>query len=635
MVRENVELEDFRIGEHVVRPSRGLVEGPQGFVRIKPKSMAVLCKLATHPERVVSRNDVLDAIWPNGDVSDDVLTHAIVELRKAFGDSAKDSRIIETIPRKGVRLIPKIEPIIEQHREPPRSRSRRRAIIAAAPAVVILVIAMAWSFVETDRGSNDLFGIQAAEHEDMKAIAVLPFVDMSPSGDKEFIADGLTEELINRLTQIEELLVTGRTSSFFFKNRNEDLREIGRQLSVQYILEGSVRSVDTDLRITAQLIDVNSGFHMWSRSFDAQSEDIFEIQSAISESVAEALSVELGLAPYADMQGGTTNYAAYEAAIRGDSYFHQLNEEALDRALAEYNEAVRIDPEFAFAWIRIANVHLTEFLVSGRSNQAARQPLADQALERARQIAPESAPVLLSSAFNEANKYNWRGALEYVDQATELSGRDMRMSEEFAEIGLKLGFPTAVLSSWHTLQRIDPLITTHHMLIAHAYLLAGEYGNAADQIEQGWARGGKDSFIANEGVILALTLDEPAMIELWLARALEHVPANGVPFLESMQETLGDREAAVARLYDWYEQGMDYDYYVLLWAAYYSEDDLALMSMRRGRDLWVFWLGLLQDLRARDEFKEILRDTGVVDAMREFGWNEYCEPVGRSDFNCR
>ena len=630
-----MELEDFRIGEHVVRPNRGLIEGPQGSVRVKPKSMAVLCRLAAHPGRVVSRNEVLDAIWPHGDVSDDVLTHAIVELRRAFGDSARDSRVIETIPRKGVRLIPKTDLLVERRGALPGGRYRGKTVIMAAAVIVFLGVAMAWSFVETDRRSDDVFGSPAAQDEDTKAIAVLPFVDMSPSGDKEFIADGLTEELINRLTQIGELLVTGRTSSFFFTGRTEDLREIGRQLSVQYILEGSVRSVDSDLRITAQLIDVSSGFHMWSRTFDAQSEDIFEIQSAISESVAEALSVELGLAPYGDVQGGTTNYAAYEAAMRGDSFFHQLTDDGLDRALAEYNKAVRIDPEFAFAWIRIANVHLTVYLVSGRSAHAARQPLADQALERARQIAPESPPVLLSSAFNEANKYNWREALEYVDRASELSGKDMRMSEEFAEIGLKLGFPTTVLNSWHRLRRIEPLITTHHMLISHAYLLAGQYEAAQDQLEQGWSRGGKDSFIANEGMILALTLDDPSMIRLWLERALEHTPANGVEFYESMRETLGDREAAVARLYDWYEQGVDYDYYVLLWAAYYSENDLALMAMRRSRDLWVFWLSLVQDVRAREEFKDILRDTGVVDAMREFGWNEFCEPVGRADFRCR
>ncbi len=629
--------DDFRIGDYVVRPSRSLIEGPGGGTRVKPKSMAVLCKLADSAGKVISRNELFDSVWPHGDVSDDVLTHSIVELRKALGDSAKDPIYIETVPRKGVRLMADVKrDVVERPKSERQGRPRWSLVaILAVIATLAIIVPVSQMGENGPAGNGHHKGDLQEAYTEPKAIAVLPFVDMSPAGDREFIADGLTEELINRLTQINGLLVTGRTSSFFFKGRNEDLREIGRQLSVQYILEGSVRFLDTDMRVTAQLIDVDSGFHMWSRVFDAQSEDIFEIQSEISESVADALSVELGLSPHAAQQGSTTQYEAYEALMRGDSYFNRYTIDNLNRALDAYNEAVRIDPQYAIAWTRIAQVHMYWYLVAGRSDLAERQPLADEALDRARDIAPDAVSVLLTSADNEAGKLNWSGALAYIDRASEVTGWDMRLTGVYADIGVKLGFPGEVIELWNRLRRIEPLVTTNYSLIAHTLILAREYDAASDHLERGWSSNDKHYAIANEGITLALTLDDPDLIRLWLERALEYVPPNGFDFYTSMLATLGDRDAAITQLRHWYGQGMDYDYFVALWAAYYGETDLVLDSMRRSQDLWVFWLDLLREARATDEFKSILNETGVVDAMREFGWNEFCEPAGRSDFICR
>lgn len=627
-----VSREDFKLKQFKVYPGRSVIDGPGGPVRIKPKSMAVLCRLAESAGDVVSRNDIFDAVWPGGDVTDDVLTHCIVELRKAFDDSAKTPAFIETVPRMGIRLVPPVEALSAGN----ASQARRFAWILAGLAVIA---AVAW-FATANRGPEPpppLTKHRAnpdVTFAEQKSIAVLPFVDMSPAGDKDYFTDGLTEELINRLAQIDELLVTGRTSSFYFKGRNEDLREIGRQLSVQYILEGSVRYLDTDLRITAQLVEVDSGFHLWSRTYDASSDDIFEIQAEISESVAEALSVELGLGKFAD-EGGTTNYAAYEALLLGDAYFEDFSVEAATRALEQYQKAARIDPEFAIAWVRVGLVHSLWYLVAGRAAGNERQFLVDEAYERAYEIAPNSVRVLLAMAENASAKRQWADAMGYIDRATELAGRDMRLTGSFAEIGMKLGFPSMVLDNWTRLRRLEPMMRPNYMLVAHAHVDAGEFDEAADYLERGWSSVARSVFIANEGIALAMSMGDDDLLRQWLERAMEKPQEVGGDFLASMQETLGQRELAVERLHEWYELGLDYDYYVAFWASYYGDVELALKAMRRSGDLWVFWSPATAEARATDEFKEIITELGVVDAMREYGWNEFCEPVGDTDFECR
>jgi transcriptional activator of cad operon len=205
----------FRLGDWLVQPQRSIIERGDESVHLKPKSMAVLKCLAVAGGEVVSRDQLFDTVWPGGVVSDDTLTQCVVELRKAFGDSAHEAQIIETIPKMGFRLVPPVVPLDSETKHSGK-KTTSRAIAVAICATLILGV-LYW-YQTSSLSRNPIIEI-----EDVKSIAVLPFVDMSPDEDQEYFADGLSEELTNRLGRLSDLRVTGRTSSFYFKDKDVDL----------------------------------------------------------------------------------------------------------------------------------------------------------------------------------------------------------------------------------------------------------------------------------------------------------------------------------------------------------------------------------------------------------------------------
>ena len=257
---------DFRVGEWIVRPRRDCIERGSRIVHVKPKSMAVLERLARGAGQVVTRDELFDAVWPGGVVTDDVLTQCVVELRKALGDSARKPRFIQTVPKVGFRLLQSATPLGTADEPAVNAAAEGSAaalLVGWNPAArvfffiagtVLMGLVLFWYL----SGSRDI--PRPAMTEAAMSLAVLPFVDISEEQDQEWYAYGLTEELTNRLAQLQGLQVTGRTSAYRFKDRNEDLRQIGGALGVTHLLEGSVRTDADRLRITAQLIETQTWF---------------------------------------------------------------------------------------------------------------------------------------------------------------------------------------------------------------------------------------------------------------------------------------------------------------------------------------------------------------------------------------
>jgi len=335
---------DFCIGDWQVSPKLNSISRNGQTVGVKLKSMAVLTCLADADGEVLSRNDIMDTVWPGMTVTDDVLTQSIVELRKAFDDDAKHPGVIETIPRVGFRLVAAVTPIddVSGARESPSRKIRQGWF--AAPAVIIAGVALWFVFAWQLDDRSPVISVA-----EKPAIAVLPFVNMSGDPENEYFSDGLAEEILILLSRIPDLTVIGRTSSFSFKGEDDDPRNIGQVLGVTTVLKGSVQKSGDTVRINVQLIDVSDGSNIWSDRYDRTMSDIFAVQDDVAASIIDALQIHVGTNPTRGRPtGNSVAYARYlKARILLDS---QKGEEAI----ALLRQVTELDRNFAEAFELLA-----------------------------------------------------------------------------------------------------------------------------------------------------------------------------------------------------------------------------------------------------------------------------------------
>jgi TolB-like protein/Flp pilus assembly protein TadD len=254
------------------------------------------------------------------------------------------------------------------------------------------------------------------------SIAVLPFVNMSDDKGNEFFSDGLSEELLNVLAQVDGLRVAARTSSFSFKGSNEDLRDVASQLGVEHVLEGSVRKSGNRIRATAQLIKADDGFHLWSETFDYEVDDIFKIQDEIALAVVDALKVNLlGEERERLTRRSTTSVEAHNLYLRGRQFLHLRTQESLQQARTLFQRAVQMDPGYALAYSGLSDsiqlLSSNHALISIRDADAESRPL----LTRAVALDPESAEVWASTGLMEMHVRNTDAAAEALERAIELN----------------------------------------------------------------------------------------------------------------------------------------------------------------------------------------------------------------------
>ncbi len=288
---------------------------------------------------------------------------------------------------------------------------------------------------------------QPATHS-AKSIAVLPFADMSPQRDQEYFCEGMAEELINALMKIEELQVASRTSAFGFKGKDQDVQEIGRQLNVAAVLGGSVRKAGSKLRITAQLIKVADGYHLWSERYDREMEDVFAIQDEIAESIAKALRVVLSdKAKRAIEKAPTADVEAYDYYLRGRQFFHQWRRKGVEYARRMFERAIEIDPNYALAYAGIADC--SAYIYTYWDASAAHLERADSASRRAIELDPELAEVRTSR------------------------GMALAFSKRFEEANQE--FETAI--------RLGPKLFEAHYFYGRALLQQGKLAEAATEFE--------------------------------------------------------------------------------------------------------------------------------------------------------
>jgi TolB-like protein len=313
---ENIVLDPER--REITRGSQAITPGPQVF--------DLLVHLVRNRERVVSKDDLIEAVWGGRIVSDSTLTSHINAVRKAIGDTGEQQRLVRTIARKGYRFVGDVREGAVPGLPPPTALREPSAEALAIP--------------------------------DRPSIAVLPFVNLSGDPAQDYFVDGVVDDIISALSRSRWLFVIARNSSFTYKGRTVDEKQVGRELGVRYVLEGSVRKATNRIRITGQLVDASSGATLWSERFESAIDDLFELQDQMATSVVGALAPHLESAEIERAyHKRTENLDAHDYYMRGMWKFRQVSRSAIDEALPLFYQAVQRDPEFASAYAMAAWCH--------------------------------------------------------------------------------------------------------------------------------------------------------------------------------------------------------------------------------------------------------------------------------------
>jgi TolB-like protein/Tfp pilus assembly protein PilF len=348
-----------------------------------------------------------------------------------------------------------------------RRSARRWALLAAAGA---LLGAGAAGYVVHRRAA-------VTASASAPSIAVMPFADLSPQKDQEYFSEGLSEEILNALAHVEGLHVAGRSSAFAFKGRNEDLRTIGQRLNVGAVLEGSVRKAGNRVRITAQVINVADGYHLWSETFDRDQADIFAVQDEIAKAVVAALRVKLlpGEAP-STREHRTANPRVYELYLLGRQSYARFTEEGFRGALQAYEKALALDPGYAPAWSGIA-IQLSNLSdhAKTRAEGMALMRRALAAAEKAIALDPDLAEGYAARGLQRAwLNWDWRGAQADMDRALALAAGDANTQRRYGILLAALGRQKGAIAAARKAVEIDPLFAGNWMNLGGYYLAAGQ-----------------------------------------------------------------------------------------------------------------------------------------------------------------
>lgn len=342
-------FEDFALDTERRELRRGAAAVP-----VEPQVFDLLHYLIQHRERVVSRDDLLASVWAGRIVSESALNTRINAARAAVGDSGQEQRLIRTSQRKGIRFVGEVT-------EANQSGAKSALDVPAQQPTSALPL------------------------PDRPSLAVLPFANMSGDSEQDYFADGMAEEIITALSRCSSLFVIARNSSFIYKGRIVDVRQVGRELGVRYVLEGSVRRSGDRLRFTGQLIDSSSGVHIWADRFEGQMSDVFDLQDRFTESVVAAIEPSVQLAEIGRLKHKLPdNLVAYDLFLRAQQLEYEFTEESLSAALHHLKQALAIDPNYAPA------LALSAYCYAERRNQGWAQDLETEAAEGLRLVARAS-----------------------------------------------------------------------------------------------------------------------------------------------------------------------------------------------------------------------------------------------------
>ena len=463
----------FLFGDYGLDTDRRELKRGSELVSLGPQVFDLLVYLIQNRERVVSKDDLIEGVWGGRVVSESTLTSHINFVRKAVGDSGDEQRLIRTVTRKGFRFVGEVK---EQ------------------------------DLAFEDANEQATKATTALALPNRPSIAVLPFQNLSGDAEQEYFADGIVEDIIMALSRLRWLFVIARNSSFTYKGRAVDVKEVGRDLGVRYVLEGSVRKSANRVRIAGQLIDASSGAHLWADRFDGSLEDIFDLQDQVAASVVGAIARRLEQAEIERAKRKPTeSLDAYDYFLRGMASFYRRTNEANNEALRQFCKATEFDPDFASAYGMAAWCYVWRKLNGWMTDRVRETAEAVRLARLAVELGTDDALALTRGGHALAF------AIGDVDAGVAAIDRALALNPNLAIawylsgwVRIFVGKPDMAiehLARAMCLSPLDPALYNMQTGTAFAHLLASRYDEASSWVEQAYRNDQK--FLAAAAVAAA------------------------------------------------------------------------------------------------------------------------------------
>jgi TolB-like protein/DNA-binding winged helix-turn-helix (wHTH) protein len=493
-------------------------------VALTAKAFDVLLVLVQNPNRLVTKEELLKAVWGDTFVEEGNLTQYISVLRKALGDASDHARLIVTIARKGYQFAADVtiaeaadtaKPGFDRLADetvPKAPRHRQQAAVAGASAVLLVIIGFA---------SWRTFGSIAPTRSQKIMLAVLPFENLTGDPDKEYLADGLTEETISQLGRLnpEQLGVIARTSVMEYKHKPARLDQIGRDLSVQYVLENSLRRSGDQMRITSQLVRVKDQSHLWSHDYDYRAQDVFSLQEQVARAVGREIELRLTTQREAELaRSSPVKPEAFDAYLQGHYFFQRNTENDTNMAATYYQRATQLDPSYALAWVGLSRTRHWQ-AAQGLIPTEEGNRLAREAVERALSLNPNLAaayvevfrlklfvdfdllganaaatramalePGVPANVLSAATTAKYLGrpddALHLNRRAVDLDPLNAESWESLAEAQFYMGRWDDAAANAKKALELNPDVWPGHFLLSKIYLMQGRPEDALPEIER-------------------------------------------------------------------------------------------------------------------------------------------------------
>ncbi|MFZ0254194.1 MAG: winged helix-turn-helix domain-containing protein [Gammaproteobacteria bacterium] len=469
----------FAFEDYVLDPVRRELTGASGVIAVGPQVFDLLIYLVENRERVVSKDGMLDAVWGGRIVSESTLTSHINAARRAIGDNGREQRLIRTVARKGFRFVGEVK------------EARSAAEIG---------------FVEAELAKSNESPTNAPVLPAKPSIAVLPFLNLSGDSEQQYFADGVVEDIIAALSRIRWLFVIARNSSFTYEGRAVDVKLVGRELGVRYVLEGSVRKSENRVRITGQLIDAATAGDLWAERFESTLDDIFDLQDQVAASIVGAIAPQMERAEIERARRKPTdNLDAYDYYLRGVANLHKGTREAIEEALSLFSKATELDPNYASAYAMMAWCHFWR-KVNGWMKDRSREIAEGVRLARRAVEFGQDDAVALTRGGHALGHLDGDldGGIALLDRAVVLNPNLVAAWFLGGFLRVWHGEPDSAIEHFEHAMRLSPLDPEMYRMqagLAAAHLFAGRFDMASSWAEKSFRD--LPSFLMVVGIIAA------------------------------------------------------------------------------------------------------------------------------------